>query len=138
MWTDAECFDLKMMRASAHINQFYKKTIAPAGVTAGQYRILRHIDAVDGGSVQAVAEHMGVDRSTLTRTVRPLEKAGLVSDNRTEGCRDRKLVLTDEGKKVMEQARKLWADAQDQIAEKLGKDGMRNLSALLEILGGIE
>lgn len=137
MQDDDNCYDLMLLRLSAKINNYYKMMLKPAGITPGQYRILRHIDHIDGGSVQTVADSMGVDRSTLARTVKPLINSGLIEDNNAAGCRDRSLVLTVRGKKTMKQAVKCWLKAQEHISQTLGDEGIAKLSEIIELLSDI-
>lgn len=77
MWNPEECFCMRLKRASEKLLKLYTQTIAPAGVTPVQYLILLRIHELQSGSLREIADAMGVDRSTLARTIRPLEKMAL-------------------------------------------------------------
>jgi DNA-binding MarR family transcriptional regulator len=71
-------------------------------------------------SINALAEMMGMDRTTLTRNLGPLEKQGLVTRG-TEGWRrSRALEVTKKGRSRLHQALPLWSGAQQALKKKLG------------------
>lgn len=122
---------MRLKRASEELLKLYTKTIAPAGVTPVQYLILLRIHELQSGSLREIADAIGVDRSTLARTIRPLEKNGLVRDNKPVGARNGALVLTPEGERVFRKAQALWNEAQDIVAARLGKEGVEKYSDFL-------
>lgn len=123
---------MRLKRASEELLKLYTKTIAPAGVTPVQYLILLRIHELQSGSLREIADAIGVDRSTLARTIRPLEKNGLVKDNKPLGARNGVLVLTPEGETVFRNAQALWNEAQDIVAARLGKEGVDTYSDFLK------
>lgn len=123
---------MRLKRASEELLKLYTKTIAPAGVTPVQYLILLRIHELQSGSLREIADAIGVDRSTLARTIRPLEKNGLVKDNKPVGARNGVLVLTPEGETVFRNAQALWNEAQDIVAARLGKEGVDTYSDFLK------
>lgn len=123
---------MRLKRASEELLKLYTKTIAPAGVTPVQYLILLRIHELQSGSLREIADAIGVDRSTLARTIRPLEKNGLVKDNKPVGARNGVLVLTPEGETVFRNAKALWNEAQDIVAARLGKEGVDTYSDFLK------
>lgn len=123
---------MRLKRASEELLKLYTKTIAPAGVTPVQYLILLRIHELQSGSLREIADAIGVDRSTLARTIRPLEKNGLVKDNKPLGARNGVLVLTPEGETVFRNAKALWNEAQDIVAARLGKEGVDTYSDFLK------
>jgi DNA-binding MarR family transcriptional regulator len=74
----------------------------------------------DAISITALAKFMGMDRSTLTRNLRPLEKQGLVTLG-TEGWRrSRTLEITKMGRSRLREALPLWTKAQQALQKRLG------------------
>ncbi len=132
MWKPEECFCMRLKRASEELLKLYTKTIAPAGVTPVQYLILLRIHELQSGSLREIADAIGVDRSTLARTIKPLKKNGLIKDNKPVGARNGVLVLTSEGEIVFRKARILWNEAQDIVAARLGKEGIDKYSDFLK------
>lgn len=128
------CTCLNLRRASLAITKIYDEKLAPSGLTVSQFSILKHVEHMGPVSVSDLAACIRLDRTTVVRNLKPLEKSGLVVDNSLEGTRARQLQLTEDGMKLCDSAEKLWQEAQDHIEEKLGKDNVKNLiSLLLEI-----
>jgi len=71
-------------------------------------------------SINALAQVMGMDRTTLTRNLRPLEKQGFVARG-TEGWRrSRALQVTKKGRSRLREALPLWSTAQEGLQKRLG------------------
>ena len=80
------------------------------------------------------AEATGYDRTTLNRTLKPLEEAGLVVSSTAADRRTRIVRVTDEARAVMRRGQPHWEEAQKRIEDQLGPDH----SALFAILDRIE
>ena len=93
------CHCWRLKRAAHHLNEFYDKALAPSGVTISQYGMLREINQHGGCSVMDLAGYLDLERSTLTRSLKPLMQKGFVSDCRECHMRNCRLVLTAEGHK---------------------------------------
>ena len=78
---------------------------------------------------------MGLDRTTLTRTLRPLIKRGFISDIAEDNARNRSLHLTGKGKDAMNSATPLWKKAQTDVSECIGED---NAKLMIELLNKLE
>jgi DNA-binding MarR family transcriptional regulator len=73
-----------------------------------------------------------MDRTTLTRNLRPLERAGLVRVARVHGdARARHVLLTHRGEKAIEQAYPLWESALSRVRKALGPRKVRLLNVQL-------
>ena len=71
-------------------------------------------------SITALAKFMGMDRSTLTRNLRPLEKEGLITLGDEGWRRSRTLEITKAGRSRLREALPLWSSAQRTLKRKLG------------------
>lgn len=89
---------------------------------------------MDGCSVSALANAVDMERTTLVRTLKPLEARNLINDTSESGVRSRKLHLTEEGYKLAAQARPLWLQASSEIEQKIGKDNTDILLQLSNLL----
>ena len=125
------CHCWRLKRAAHHLNEFYDKALAPSGVTISQYGMLREINQHEGCSVMDLAGYLDLERSTLTRSLKPRMQKGLVADCRECHMRNCRLVLTDEGRKAYEEAHLLWEKAQAAYEAALGTEGVRTLETLL-------
>jgi len=72
-----------------------------------------------------------MDRTTLTRNLRPLEKQGLVQIALGKDQRTRVVRLTPEGQKALARAFPLWKKAQARVIKELGPERWNSLRAYL-------
>ena len=63
---------------------------------------------------------MLLDRTTLNRNLKPLEREGLIQSGHGKDLRTRKLELTPKGREILQQALPLWLDAQSAVVERMG------------------
>lgn len=125
------CMCINVRRASSAVTEVYDSFLAPSGLKISQYSLLNHARVLGPVSVSDLAAAMRLDRTTLVRTLKPLEEKGYIMDAAVQGSRNRRLLLTDSGREVTERAGALWADAQNYLKEQLGKDDLEALTALL-------
>jgi DNA-binding MarR family transcriptional regulator len=78
-------------------------------------------------SMQALAAELGVDPSTMTRTLLPMERDGFVTSEPGEDRRVRELALTPKGHRKLAEAGRLWSAAQEKLREKIGSDRFERL-----------
>lgn len=75
-------------------------------------------------SISALAEELGMDRTTLTRNLRPLENGGLVALSAEGRHRVRQVRLTATGEAALAEAVDHWQRAQAAMARRLGESGV--------------
>ena len=133
------CFNVR--RASRAVTEFYDSILAPSGVRATQFTMLGAVALMGPASVTRLAEHLALDRTTLTRNLKVLAQGGLVAISAGEDKRERVVRLTEDGQAAINRATLLWQEAQGVVAEKFGEarwrrmiEDMAELSALLENL----
>jgi len=71
--------------ASRVVTRFYDEILRSVGLRATQLAVLVAVGNEDVMSITALAKFMGMDRSTLTRNLAPLEREGLIRVG-NEGC----------------------------------------------------
>ena len=119
------CFNAR--RASRAVTQFYDDIMEPSGVKAPQFTMLGAVALMGPASVTRLAEHLALDRTTLTRNLKVLVDQGLVDIGPGNDRRERVASLTDAGEDALRRATPLWHEAQDAIAEKFGEDRWRRM-----------
>lgn len=134
MWTIDDCFALRLKKISEDMMRYYTEVMAPCGVTPSQYIIIYRIQELEGASMKEVADALHLDKSTLARTVKPLEKKGLIYNQARPNSRRYQLAVTEEGRKVLREGGQLWQGAQQHIADLLGEQGIQDYNALLTVL----
>lgn len=86
------------------------------------YRLLRRIDAAKSVSITELADAVGLDRSTLGRNLRVLQKQSLVEFETGKDARARRVSLTEMGQEKLRQAVPLWQQAQRDFSKIIGPD----------------
>lgn len=128
------CACAKLRRSARIVSAVYDEALAPAGLTVAQFSLLRMLERRGPCSLTAFGEATGHDRTTLNRTLKPLEERGLVVSKPGKDQRQRVVGVTDAGRRSMQLAHPHWERAQARVEEKLGPDH----SALFAILDRIE
>ncbi|MDR0550068.1 MAG: MarR family winged helix-turn-helix transcriptional regulator [Deltaproteobacteria bacterium] len=124
------CYCRKLRRLTAAVKKRYDQILAPALVTASQYGLLLNISHLGTATTRELATLAELERSTLARNLRPLLSQGLIADDRPSGARDHRLTLTDKGQKTLALAKRLWNQAQEELTERLGPEGLAALETL--------
>jgi DNA-binding MarR family transcriptional regulator len=106
--------------AARAVTRAYDEALRPVGLRATQLLLLVATAADNAVSITALAKVMGMDRSTLTRNLRPLESEGLIAVSLEGWRRSRALQITNKGRLRLQQALPLWQKAQQALQRKLG------------------
>ena len=101
------------------------------GLKLSQYSLLAQLTEVPQ-SLTALAARMEIDRTTLTRNLRPLLDQHWVAESAGTDGRHRLFALTAEGSRVRSNARTQWRHAQLALEQHLGRDFVANLHTQLE------
>jgi DNA-binding MarR family transcriptional regulator len=132
----AECFCLTLKRAARAVARRYDEALEPVDLTNGQYSTLMAIAGRQPVSMQVLAEMLGMDRTTLTATLKPLQRRGLISIHLdTSDRRSRILSLTDEGAVLLREAIPLWKKVQQSVGRTVGSATNLELREQLSRLG---
>ena len=127
-----DCNCLAVRQAARHVTQFYDQFLAPTGLRTTQFSILAKLRRKGPMTINALATDLVVDRTTLGRTIRPLERDGLIAV--VKGSLDRRskeLHLTEAGAERLRAAVKAWAEAQTRFEAVFGGQRALALRALL-------
>ena len=126
------CSCAQLRRATRHVTQFYDQRLSPSGLTVGQFSLLSNLARHDPISPGAFAERLAMDRTTMGRSLRPLEREGLVAIAVDPADRRARLVgLTDAGRIRLAAAQPLWAMAQAAFEARLGPAHAQAMQVLL-------
>ncbi|MCB1164717.1 MAG: winged helix-turn-helix transcriptional regulator [Leptospiraceae bacterium] len=123
----AECLCLNLRKASRLITQYYDQILEPSGVRCTQLTILAAISRIGDRSLTDLAQALAMDRTTLTRNLKPLEKHGWVIRVKGQDVRSRHYALSTEGEEALRAALPLWEEAQRSIVSMLGDSRRKRL-----------
>src|SRR5437899_12864299 len=92
------CNCLALRQAARHVTQFYDQCLAPSGLRTTQFSILAKLKRLGPMTINALARELVMDRTTLGRTMLPLERDGLISiQDGTGDRRSKEHALTKTG-----------------------------------------
>jgi DNA-binding MarR family transcriptional regulator len=116
----ANCVCNKVRAAARSVTGAYDEALRPTGLRATQLAVLAAVGIDGSASITALAQLLGMDRSTLSRNLGPLEKDGLVRIGSEGWRRSRTLEITRKGKAQLSKALPFWEKAQEGLRRKLG------------------
>ncbi|MDR3099024.1 MAG: MarR family winged helix-turn-helix transcriptional regulator [Paraburkholderia sp.] len=132
---ECNCFALR--QAARFVTQLYERHLSQAGLTAAQFTILSRLAGRPDATAAELADELVMDRTTLVRALKPLQRDGLVlafaagHDARTLAYR-----LSASGARRFEKAHVLWREAQAEFGQYMKRDRSKALRAELFALTG--
>lgn len=128
------CYCINSRRLSNLITNKYDKHLQEINLTVNQYSLLVNINQLEICSVSDLAIYVGLERTTLVRTLKPLFDKKLIEDISETTQRNRQIKITQIGKEILEKGKPLWKQAQKEIEDKIGKDNILVLSEIFSKL----
>src|SRR6266508_520898 len=129
------CGTLRMV--SRAVTQLYDEVLRPSGLRVTQFSILGAIARMGEANLRQLEDTLAIDQTTLTRSLNLLERNGVIERASHPDGRIKAMRLTAKGRRALEVARPLWAQAQDKVLRELGRkawaDAQRRLSHLLHV-----
>src|ERR1700741_4300670 len=105
-----------LRQAARRITQFYDRYLVPTGLRTTQFSILNRLKRLGPVTINALAEEMVMDRTTLGRNILPLERDRLIAVRKGQrDRRSRELQLTSAGAERLSAAIKAWIEAQKEF-----------------------
>jgi DNA-binding MarR family transcriptional regulator len=131
-WVALPCACATVRRLGRLATRFYDVEMRPAGMETGQFTLLATIRHVPGISQIYIARRLGMDTTSLTRTLDVLLKRGWVEKARGSDRRNRVFTITGAGEAQLLRARPYWQRAQERFASIVGADGIKGLVEAVE------
>lgn len=129
-----DCACQNVRRTARGLTQHYDRAFAPIKLKSTQFPILVALAGAGTAPLSLIAQVLGMDRTTLTRNLKPLEERRLIQTGEGEDRRVRELSLTAEGQRVLREALELWEVAQRSVTESFGADRLATLIGDLDRL----
>jgi DNA-binding MarR family transcriptional regulator len=121
-----ECFCSALRRAGRAVTQHYEAAFRGTGLRATQFTVLATLAQTRPMTMSDLAELLGLERTTLTRNLRPLESKGWVRATSDDAdLRRRRIELTPKGRAVAAKALPTWRRAQASVGPVLARFGVR-------------
>ena len=125
------CTGARVRKVTRRMTSFYEEHLRAIGLRLSQYSVLAALSDQPQSLLQ-LAARLEMDRTTLTRSLKPLTAGGWVARVPGGDARQRMLVLTPAGKRLRKRAQVAWRAAQLALEAQLGRDFVANLNAQLE------
>lgn len=128
------CLCLTLRKAARRVTSVYDEALAPVGMNLAQFSLLRHIARLQPLSLTELGRVVELDRSTVGRNVKVLEKMGLTEPVPLADQREAGVQLTTHGLTSMREGERYWNEAQAHFEHKLGKAEFDRLKQMLDSL----
>ena len=124
------CFNLRWVTRA--VTQFYDAEMRRHGIRPTQGSILASLQARNSWNMAELSDWLGMERTTLVRNLRPLQRDGFVKTigggrgNRVE------VMITSKGRKQIEKLTPAWKSAQNAVVKTLGEKRWSTILSDLE------
>lgn len=121
------CIGNRLRCMSRIVDKEFRTTLKDFNITESQLSILFALSSLGKVEQGKIGEALILERSTVSRNVKLLEKRGIViktSDYRPE------IELTTKGKELVTIITPYWENIMDNLMDKLGNDGMQLINSL--------
>jgi len=126
------CTVFRLRKLTRRVTQHYDARLASVGLRVTQYSLLSTLIHNPQMTMSDLAQKLEMDRTTLTRNLRPLESARYVETLAGVDARTRVVAVTDKGRNIWNEARPLWRRAQNDVNTALGHQAVAELHASLD------
>ena len=115
------CFAAR--QAARHLTKLYERHLAGAELTSAQFSILVVLEEAGQMTMNELAKALVMDRTTLLRAIKPLQREELLVSSRSEDD-VRRLVfsLSAAGVRRLKKAFALWTKAQQEFEAAIGSN----------------
>ena len=122
------CYCASLRQAARLISQQYEAALRPSGLTLTQFTLLTALKDYPRARANDLVDALAMDQTTLSRTLKLMEDAGLIEREAGEDRRASHWTLTGAGRKSLRRAEPLWEAAQQSVRSSLGEQDARRLS----------
>ena len=130
------CACANLRRAARAVTRSFETALKGTGLKPTQHTLLQALELTGPSPQGALGELLAIDSTTLTRTLRPLERAGWVRAGSGADRREVRWALTPRGRRRLERARPAWERAQARLRTRLGAEAWARLAVDLARVAG--
>ena len=129
------CLCLGLRRAARAVSRRYDSSLRPLDLNSGQFSMLAAVAGMQPVGMQALADELAMDRTTVTAGLKPLQRRGLVAiDVSATDLRGREARLTARGAALLAKAVPLWREVQAEVASAVSTSESKGLRRSLAAL----
>jgi DNA-binding MarR family transcriptional regulator len=129
------CTCINLRTAARVMTRLYDDGLAPSGIRITQLATLAAVAYFGPFTVNALADALVMDRTTLTADLKPLEKKGWLKVVPGQDRRQRIISITEQGRLALEHAIPMWVQTQQKVKTAFGEARLGGfLSDLQEVV----
>jgi DNA-binding MarR family transcriptional regulator len=128
------CMCASLRRAARALTQLYEQALRPLGLRATQFTVLQVLDITGEISQGRLGQILAMDSTTLTRTLEIMRRRGWVLKRPGRDQRERKLILSPEGRNQLRRASAAWERSQAHMRRRLGNKRWDSLFQLTNLV----
>jgi DNA-binding MarR family transcriptional regulator len=113
------------------VTRHYNNSLSETGLRITQFSILNAIKLSPPNSINELADLLGMERTSLQRTVEKLIAKGLLQSQPTGHKRSLGLSLTTKGEEIFQQALLKWEEAHEEFTSLVGEDDWAEMAQKL-------
>jgi DNA-binding MarR family transcriptional regulator len=122
-----QCNCSSLRSATRALSLAFDDALRPSGLRVTQFAILSGLAVIGELPLSELADLMVMDRTTLGRNLKPLQRDELVEINVGADRRERLVSITPTGLKTFKRAMPLWEEIQRRFEKKVGKREAKEL-----------
>jgi DNA-binding MarR family transcriptional regulator len=126
------CLNFKSKQLARALTRLYDAELSKAGLKTTQFTLLAKVFNQGPIPPGKLAILMELEKSTMTRNLQPMIKAGLVEFEMNLKVRRKVISLTQTGRDKFIEADMYWNTAQQIVAEILGNERVNALYTLMD------
>ena len=130
------CACASLRRAARAVTHLYDEALRDSGLRATQFTLLQVLERRGETRQDELGEFLAIDSTTLTRTLAPLSKQGLLRVRPGLDRRERLWSITPTGKRRLVRLTKVWESVQARLRVQLGDDLWSRLLPDLAVVSG--
>jgi DNA-binding MarR family transcriptional regulator len=130
------CASATLRRASRSVSRFYDEQMQASGMRVTQFTLLQVLEKAAPITQGRLGEILALDSTTLTRSLKLVEKEGWVTSAPGDDRRERHFTLTAKGKKQIQIAKEHWHRAQAKLRKHLGAGEWEQFMTLADRITG--
>jgi DNA-binding MarR family transcriptional regulator len=115
------CYCASLRQVARAVTVLYEQMLADSGLHATQYTALQVLELAPNLATTELAQLIGIDQTTATRTLKLIKKSGLAVDSVGSDRRERRWGLTPKGLALLRRLRPKWQAAQAAFEKRLGR-----------------
>lgn len=129
------CLCFQTQRAARELARVFDQAFQPLTLTNGQFSMLMALNRPEAPSLGKLSDELGMDRTTMTASVKVLERRGLLQTERNPQNRRMLLLkLTKAGYDVLKEALPVWEKTLADIKSRMAGETPDGISRTIGTL----